>query len=158
MENYPICETIEDYEPQYDDINNCYRDMNNNEIKIKYGFDKSFKCCGLEYTKEKRSQFTHQHCKTNKHKRYLEKYNQEFKQKYGTYKCSAEIIKVMEKEIRQLKKQLYNKNEECKYKDVIIEKLNTQNEVLQSENIKLKIKKGKKKLNVVPEGNLIELF
>ena len=35
MEKYPICETIEEYEPQFDDVNNCYRDMNNSEIKIK---------------------------------------------------------------------------------------------------------------------------
>ena len=55
MENYPICETIEEYEPQLDDINNCYRDMNNSEIKIKYGI-KPFRCCGIEYTKGKRSQ------------------------------------------------------------------------------------------------------
>ena len=64
----------------------------------------------------------------------------------------------MEKQIRELKKQLYNKNEECKYKDDEIEKLNTQTEVLQSENIKLKIKKGKNKLNLVPEGNLLGLL
>ena len=53
MENYPICETIEEYEPQFDDVNNIYRDMNNSEIKIKYG-NRSFRCCGVEYTKGKK--------------------------------------------------------------------------------------------------------
>jgi hypothetical protein len=119
--------------------------MNNSEIKIKYG-NKSFMCCGLEYTKGKRSQFINQHCKSNKHQQYLKKYNDDFKQNYGTYNSPAEIIKVMEKQIRDLKKQLYNKNEECKYKDDEIEKLNTQNEILQSENIKLKIKKKQKEV------------
>jgi hypothetical protein len=157
MDNYPICETIEEYEPQFDDVNNCYRDMNNSEIKIKYG-NRSFRCCGVEYTKGKRSQFINQHCKSNKHQQYLKKYNDDFKQNYGTYNSPAEIIKIMEKQIRELKKQLYNKNEECKYKDDEIEKLNAQNEILQSENIKLKIKKSKKKLNLVPEGELIGLL
>jgi len=88
----------------------------------------------------------------------LKKCNDDFKQNYGTYNSPAELIKIMEKQIRDLKKQLYNKNEECKYKDDEIEKLNMQNEMLQNENITLKIKKGKKKFNLVPEGDLIGLL
>ena len=131
--------------------------MNNSEIKIKYG-TKAFICRGVEYSKGKRSQFINQHCKSNKHQQFLKKCNDDFKQNYGTYNSPAELIKIMEKQIRDLKKQLYNKNEECKYKDDEIEKLNMQNEMLQNENIKLKIKKGKKKLNLVPEGDLIGLL
>lgn len=49
----------------------------------------------------------------------------------------------MEKEIRELKKQLYNKNQECQYKDTDLDKINKLYENLQLENIRLDAKKKK---------------
>ena len=143
MTNYPICEIIKDYEPLFDDVNNCYKDMNSGELKINYG-NISFKCCGMEYNKNKRYKFVHSHCKSNKHKIFMRRYNEEFRQNYGTYRSPAEIIKAMEKEIRELKKQLYNKNQECQYKDTDLDKINKLYENLQLENIRLDAKKKKK--------------
>ena len=162
MEKFAICEVIQDYEPIFDDKENCFRDMNNTEIKIKYGKN-PFICCGIEYNNSKRSQFVNQHCKSLKHKKKIDIINDNFKKEFGNYNTPGEFIVILQKENRDLKKQLYNKNEESKYKDNEIAKLNSRNEILQKENISLKLQKGnislklekgKKKLTIANQFNL----
>ena len=71
--SFPICETIDDYEPTVDVENQCLRDLNLSEIKIKYG-QRAFRCCDVEYNPNKRYQFMNSHITTRKHKKTIQRY------------------------------------------------------------------------------------
>ena len=153
---YPICEKIDDYELVIDTTHQCYRDMNNSEIKIKYG-NKPFLCCNTEFDIKKRGYFIGTHIHTNKHVKFVTMETANYKQQYGQFTDTAEQIQSMSKEIRSLKKSLHIYREEIRSKDTEVEKLNALVEKLNLENTehKQKLKKlDKKKLRI---DNLIDL-
>ena len=157
--SFPLCETIEDYEPNVDVENQCLRDMNLSDIKKKYGSQKSFRCCGTDYTPKKRYQFIHSHIGTEKHKKFLSSENEKHKQTYGSFTDPNEMFCVMRKEIRELKTQLHYKNEESRFKDEEISKLKSINSKMHEVNATFKSKERKisKKLTIVPVHNLIDM-
>lgn len=153
--SFPICETIDDYEPTVDVENQCLRDLNLSEIKIKYG-QRAFRCCDVEYNPNKRYQFMNSHITTRKHKKFIAIENEKHKQTYGTFTDPNEMFTTMRKEIRDLKTRLYHKNEESKFKDQEIEKLQSINTKMHENLQGCKQKRGKK-LTIVPIENLIDI-
>ena len=114
--NFPICETIENYELSVDIDNQCLKDLNLSELKQKYK-NKTFRCCGVDYTPKKRSQFLSQHILTKKHIKFVSAENESHKQTYGCFTDINNQFTEMRKEIRDFKTQLHYKSEEIKYKN-----------------------------------------
>lgn len=157
--SYALCETIEDYELIVDVDNQCLRDMNLADIKKKYGTQKSFRCCGVNYTPQKRYQFIHSHIGTNKHNKFLSIENEKHKQIYGSFTDPNEMFDVMRKEIRDLKTQLHYKHEESRFDKEELAKLKNINAKMHEDIQRLRIneRKRSKKLTIVPELNLIDM-
>ena len=155
--NYPICETIENYELSVDIHNQCLKDLNLSELKQKYK-NKTFRCCGVDYTPKKRSQFLSQHILTKKHIKFVSAENESHKQTYGCFTDINNQFTEMRKEIRDLKSQLHYKTEEIKYKNEELSKLKDINTQLYEETQKIKMREANrfKKLKIVTPTNLID--
>ena len=157
--SFPICETCEQYEPIIDIKNQCFRDLNLSEIKIKYGPEKTFRCCGVDYTPKKRYQFISSHISSRKHQNFIGIENEKYKQMCGPFTDTTDQISSMMKTIRDLKSQLYHKNEESKFNAQEINKLNITITDLHKEIVRINDKEQnrRRKLKVVPVRNLIDL-
>jgi len=148
-----------EYEPCWDQDEYKCVDLNNSELKKKYGETVNIICCGGVFEKR---QGLLQHFKSKKHQeKCLQKKTEEFRQILP----SNISIEELAKEIRDLKI-LYRKK--CDDYDIIYnemekmkERSNTLNEKLirlTGENKSLRIKpKPKKILNIIDMPNLINL-
>jgi hypothetical protein len=105
----------ERYEPKIDCDRQCLCDLNRIELSEKYN-ERTFICCGTEFTHKKKSSFLHSHINTAKHKKFLDLATQKYKTEYGTFTNTTELANSLIKENRDLKVQLHNKSEEVQAK------------------------------------------
>ncbi len=157
MSNALQC-VYECYEPKIDCENQCLCDLNRIELGEKYK-ERTFICCGTEFTHKKRSAFIHSHINTAKHKKFLDIATQKYKEEYGTFSNSSELSNALLKINRDLKVQLHRKCEELKRKDEELAKKEVILDALREEiaDLKSKEKKKSKKFKIIVPENLIDL-
>ena len=153
METTIIC-ALPYYCPKIDESSSEARDLDLPEMKRNY--PNGFKCCGINYTPAKYSQFR-THVKTPKHKKNaLDPKTQEHKENLGDCDTLLEAFDKKCKENRQLKKLILDKEKEIKDEKVIKDRILNSNLELQEEIKELKKKLKPKKL-IVKEANLIDM-
>ena len=145
---------LQNYECNWNLENACCYDLDNSELKKKYGENVTYLCCGSIFNNRKGIK---QHFTTKIHKSYLQRMTDEYKRELPSDLSPTETIQKLSKEIRELKVEHAKLHDELTKKRKEVEDKAEQIQQLIQINQTLKNQKHKKKKKpvIVPEGILI---
>ena len=144
--------TLPPYEPKINENNTEKVDLNIRDLQEKYPH--GFTCCGTTFPPGKFYQMRASHIHTAKHKKKcLNPANQLFKEEFGSSSNLKEAFENKCKEVRELKKLVYEYKEELDKTKYELDRQKIKFEVKEALNIKLQ----EKLLNNVECENLIDL-